>query len=82
MITVPANRKIVVADSYATFKRFVDHDADPRILHTFAQDSTAFVGRTFSNEQIVFLDGWSEHPKAKEIIQQVNLRMALNGASK
>lgn len=82
MITVPANRKIVVAGSYASFKHFVDHDADPRILHTFAQDATAFVGRTFSNEQIVFLDGWSDHPKAKQIIEQVNLRLALNGARK
>ncbi|QOP66763.1 hypothetical protein SEA_PUREGLOBE5_13 [Arthrobacter phage Pureglobe5] len=82
MISVPANRKIVVAENYSSFKRFVDHDADPRILHTFAQDATAFVGRTFTNEQIVFLDGWSEHPKAKEIIEQVNLRLALNGARK
>jgi hypothetical protein len=82
VITVPANRKIVVAPSYRAYKQYVEHAADPRILHTFAQDATALVGRTFTHDQIVYVDGWSEHPKAREIITQIELRLALNGAPK
>jgi hypothetical protein len=81
-VNTPANRRLVVAPDYAAFKKYVDHEADPRLLHTYADGPSRFAGRTFTDEHLIFLDGWTEHPKAKEIIAQVDLRRALNGVKK
>lgn len=81
-MNTPANRRLVVAGSYGDYKKYVDHEADPRLLHTYADGPSRFAGRVFTDENLIFLPGWTEHPKAKEIIAQVDLRRALNGAKR
>lgn len=80
-MNTPPNRRYVVARDYADFKKYVDHEADPRMLHVWVSGPNVLAGRNYTPDQIVWLGGWEKHREADRIQEQIKLRLRLNGAS-
>jgi hypothetical protein len=79
-VNTPPNRRLVVANSYAQFKRYVDHEANPRMMHVYVADANVLRGRVFTEDQIVYLDGWHTHRHAADIEHTIKVRLNLNGS--
>lgn len=77
MITTPANRRYVVTPSFHRYKRYVDYEAEPRLMHVPINDANVIRGRSFTDEHLVFLDDWEAHPQAGRIAEQLCIILAM-----
>jgi hypothetical protein len=78
----PPNRRLVVAPSYPEFKRYVDHDADPKLIHIYIADANVLAGRSFAGDQLIYLGGWQRHKEAQKIQDRITYQLNRNGEKK
>lgn len=77
-MNTPANRRLVIARNYSQFKHYVDQEADPKLIHIYVSSASVLAGRTFAQEQLVWLSGWEAHHDAKSILSRVAFQAAFD----
>ena len=79
-MNTPPNRRLVIARDYADFKKYVDHEANPQMMHVYVADANVLAGRSFTGDQLVYLGGWEHHREAEKIQARVRFQLNRNAA--